>query len=145
MLIDPEGILEAAVTAISLEDIDSTVAYFDPDADFTVFAQSKIVFQGREAITARLRAILKDFHVDRFVARTILPAGDGLRTQIEYAFRHRTLGVTIDGTMRVIANFKDGRIVRWHEYQDAERAEAFRRLVMSASAEQTPRGDDKPA
>lgn len=126
---DPEGILEAVITAIALEDVESTVAYFDEAAEFIIFTPSEIVFNGRAAIAKRMRAVTDDFHVDSFAARTILPCEEGLRTQIAYAFRHRATGATIDGMMRVIASFRDGRIVRWHEYQDAERVEAFMRLV----------------
>lgn len=132
MLTDPEGILEAVITAISLEDIDSTVAYFDTEADFTIHTPGEIVFKGHAAITRRLQALIEDFHVDRFAARTILPCDEGLRTQIAYSFRHRATGQTIDGVMRVVASFRDGHIVRWQEYQDAERVEAFMRLVKAA-------------
>lgn len=133
MLTDPEGILEAVITAMKLEDTESTAAYFAEDADFTIFTPSEILFQGREAIAHRLREVIGEFHVDRFDARTILPCEEGLRTQIAYAFRHRTTGQTIDGVMRVIVSVRDGRIVRWHEYQDAERVDAFMRLVRAAS------------
>lgn len=133
LLTEPEGILEAVITALALEDIESTLAYFDQEADFTIFTPGEIVFKGREAIARRLHTVVGEFHVDRFVARTILPCEEGLRTQIAYAFRHREVGATIDGTMRVIASFRDGRIVRWHEYQDAERVEAFMRLVRAGS------------
>lgn len=132
MLSDPEGILEAVITAMALEDTDSTLAYFDDEADFTIFTPSEIVFRGRDAIARRLRTVIGEFHVDRFIARTILPCEEGLRTQIAYAFRHRATGATIDGVMRVIVSFHNGRIVRWHEYQDAERVDAFMRLVKSA-------------
>lgn len=132
MLTDPEGILEAVITALSLEDIDSTVAYFDQDADFTIFTPSQIVFRGRDAISRRLKTVVGDFYVHRFAARTILPCDEGLRTQIAYSFRHRATGQMIDGIMRVVVSFDGGRIVRWHEYQDAERVEAFLRLVKAA-------------
>lgn len=133
MLSDPEGILEAVITALSLEDVDSTLAYFDPAADFVVFAPEEIVFRGHDAIARRLRTVIGDFHVDRFAGRTILPCEDGLRTQIAYSFRHRVTNATIDGIMRVIVSFNDGKIIRWHEYQDAERVEAFMRLVRASS------------
>ena len=132
MLSQPEGILEAVITAFSLEDIETIVAYFDEHADFVIFTPSQIVFKGRAAIARRLHLVIKDFHVEGFAARTILPADDGLRTQIVYTFRHRETGQTIDGTMRVTAAVRGGRIVRWHEYQDAERVEAFMRLVQAS-------------
>ncbi len=132
MLSEPHGILEAVITAFSLEDIESTVAYFASDADFVVVTTPEITLAGRADIRRRLQTIVADFHVDTFTARTILPADDGLRTQIMYAFRHRATGQVIDGIMRVTATVRDGRIVRWREYQDADRVEAFMRLVRAA-------------
>lgn len=114
---------------MALEDIDSTIAYFDADADFLIVTPSPIVLKGRAAIAKRLANVVGEFHVDGFTARTILPHEDGLRTQIAYTFRHRRTGDSIDGNMRVNAWFRDGRIVRWHEVQDAERVIAFMRLV----------------
>lgn len=132
MLSEPQGILEAVITAFSLEDIESTAAYFAEDADFVIVTTPEIVLTGRAAITRRLQTVVADFYVETFAARTILPADDGLRTQILFAFRHRATGQVIDGIMRVTATVRDGRIVRWREYQDAERVEAFMRLVRAA-------------
>mgnify|MGYP001058377472 FL=1 len=59
----------------------------------------------------------------------MLPCEEGVRTQIDYAFQHRQSRETIDGVVRVIASFRDGKIIRWLEYQDAERVGAFMRLI----------------
>lgn len=132
MLSEPQGILEAVITAFSLEDIESTAAYFAEDADFVIVTTPEIAFKGRADIARRLRAVVREFHVDRFSARTILPTEDGLRTQILFAFRHRPTGQIIDGVMRVNVVVRDGRIVSWREYQDADRVEAFMRLVRAS-------------
>lgn len=132
LLSEPQGILEAVITAFSLEDIESTAAYFAYNADFVIVTTPEIVLNGRPDITRRLQKIVTDFHVDRFEVRTILPTDDGLRTQILFAFRHRATGQVIDGVMRVTARVQNGRIVRWREYQDADRVEAFMRLVQSS-------------
>lgn len=132
MLSEPQGILEAVITAFSLEDIESTAAYFADDADFVIVTTPEIILQGRTDIARRLQTVVRDFHVDRFAARTILPTQDGLRTQILFAFRHRATGQIIDGVMRVTVVVRDGRIVSWREYQDADRVEAFIRLVRAS-------------
>lgn len=132
MLSEPQGTLEAVITAFSLEDIESTAAYFAEDADVVIVTTPEIVLVGRADLTRRLQTVVADFHVETFSARTILPADDGLRTQILYALRHRATGQVIDGIMRVTATIRDGRIVRWREYQDADRVEAFMRLVRAA-------------
>ena len=133
---DPEGILEATIIAWALEDAETAASYFAEDADFQLFTPKDIwpfsgKYRGRAAIQKRLQNILSGFHVDRFSPRTILSHDDELRTQIDFTFRHRASGQTIDGVMRVIAEIKNGKIVRWHEYQDLDRVEAFMRLVNS--------------
>ncbi len=129
MIADDEGVFEALATAIALEDIESALFYFHPEATFVVFTPAQLVFDGHDSIRQRLQKLTRDFDVTRFALRTILPCEEGLRTQIDYAFRHRESGETIDGVMRVIASFREGKIIRWCEYQDAERVEAFMRLV----------------
>lgn len=131
MLSEPQGTLEAVIIAFSLEDIDSTAAYFAEDAECVIVTTPHIVLHGRPEIRRRIDSILTDYHVDRFAARTIHPTGDGLRTQILFAFRHRATGQVIDGVMRVTATVRDGRIERWHEYHDSGRVQAFLRLVQS--------------
>ncbi|MEQ1715616.1 MAG: nuclear transport factor 2 family protein [Hyphomicrobium sp.] len=133
---DPEGILEAAITAIALEDVESAAAFFDENAEFAILIPVGVLpfggtFKGRKSFTKRLAMIAGEFHVARFSARTILPCDEGLRTQIDYSFHHRSSGQAIDGVMRVVARIRDGKIVRWHEFQDTERVEAFMRLVNS--------------
>lgn len=134
MLSDPEGILEAAITAIALADADLATAFFDEAAKISVFAPADVLssggaIAGRTAMAKRLARIFANFEVVRFVPRTILPCDEGLRTQIDYSFKHRATGASIDGVMRIVAAIADGRIVYWQEFQDGERVDAFMRLV----------------
>lgn len=129
MLYEPVGVLEAVITALNLEDLDSAAAYFDDNAEIIVFTPATIVLNGREALRRRLDRVVGEFSVQLFEARTILPHDDAWRTQIHFRFQHRASGQILDGVMRVIACVRDGRIVRWHEYQDSERVDAFMRLV----------------
>ncbi len=136
MQTDPIGILEAVVTAFELQDIETIASYFDDDADFAIFAPADQLrsggsIKGRLALIRRLTSFLGDFDVLQFSARTFLPADEGWRAQIDYCFRHRLSGEKIDGGMRVVAAFKDGRIIQWREYQDASRIEAYLRLIKS--------------
>lgn len=133
---DPEGVLEATIIAVSLEDIQAASSFFAIDADFAVLTPAGAwpfsgKCHGREAIKKRLENVLADFSVERFAAPPIL-AGDGdLKVQIDFIFRHRASGQVIDGVMRVVARIENGHISRWHEYQDSDRVEAFMRLVRS--------------
>ena len=88
-------------------------------------------FIGRAAFAKRLGYICRDFHTSRFEARTILIDREGLRTQVAYTFRHRRTGDIIDGVMRLLVTVSNGLIVRWHEFHDTDKVEAFLRLVES--------------
>ena len=134
MLCDSESVLEAAITAIALADIDSAAAFFSDNAEITIYAASQTILlggtsSGKDSVRKRLRNILASFDIARFAPRTVLPCDDGFRTQIDYSFRHRASGQSLDGVMRVVAAIEDGVIVRWQEYQDGDRMEAFLRLV----------------
>ena len=136
---DPEGILEAAIVALSLSDVESASAFFDENADFAIHMPVELLprggkFIGRAAFAKRLGNIFRDFHTERFELRTILTDSEGLRTQVAYTFRHRRTGETIDGVMRLLVTVKYGHIVRWHEFHDTDKVEAFLRLVESHNA-----------
>lgn len=133
---DPEGILEATIVAMSLEDMESAVAYFNEKTNFEIRMPAGLLprggrFIGRAAFAKRLSNITRDFSFDRFQPRTILPDGDGLRTMIDYKFQHRKTGQAIEGTMRLLVGVTGGQIVRWHELHDSDKVEAFIRLVNS--------------
>ncbi len=122
--------------ALSLSDVESTAAFFDENADFAIHMPVELLpkggkFIGRAAFAKRLGNIFRDFHNNRFELRTILTDNDGLRTQVAHTFRHRQSGETIDCVMRLLASVKNGHIVRWHEFHDTDKVEAFLRLVES--------------
>ena len=122
--------------ALSLSDVESTTAFFDENADFAIHMPVELLpmggkFIGRSAFAKRLSNIFRDFHTDRFELRTIMTDREGLRTQVAYTFRHRKLGETIDGVMRLLVSVKNGQIVRWHEFHDTDKVEAFLRLLES--------------
>ena len=124
--------------ALSLSDVESTAAFFDENADFAIHMPVELLpkggkFIGRAAFAKRLSNIFREFHTDRFELRTILTDRQGLRTQVAYTFRHRKNGETIDGVMRLLVSVSvsNGLIVRWHEFHDTDKVEAFLRLVES--------------
>ncbi len=122
--------------ALSLSDVESASAFFAEDADFAIHMPVELLpkggkFIGRTAFTKRLGNIVRDFHIDRFALRTILTDREGLRTQVAYTFRHRQSGESIDGVMRLLVSVENGHIVRWHEFHDTDKVEAFLRLVES--------------
>ena len=66
MISDPEAVLEAVITAVALQDIESALAYFDPAAELIVLMPSQTILKGHEPIHSILLQILAAFEVLRF-------------------------------------------------------------------------------
>lgn len=139
---DPEGVLEATIAAYSLGDLELAVAYFADDCTFSIHVPEQTMpyageFMGRTAILDRLHRMKSIFEVMRYVARPMISHGEQVRGQIDYVFRHRSSGMILDGIMRVVVTVKDGAITDWQEFHDAERIDAFMRLVKSGAVQNT--------
>lgn len=131
---DPEGILEAGLKAYSLGDLPATIAFFAEDAVYAIYIdRENLPFAGevvgRTDILQIWQELLLPFELVRHVPRNISCDDDIVRCQVEFAFRHRASGEVIDGVLRIVAQVKDGQIVRYREYHDQERLRAFMRLV----------------
>jgi ketosteroid isomerase-like protein len=141
MRCDPEGIVEAAMTAYMLGDYETAASYYAPDATFALYADNEIFpfageWRGREAIVQCWEKIGAAFEVIRFDIRSIATSGDVIRCQVSYELHHSASGDTLDGTCRLVLEVRDGQIVREREYNDVERMRAFMRLCEHAA--QTP-------
>jgi len=133
MRCDPEGIVEAAMTAYAIGDYETAVSYYAPDATFALYANNDIFpfageWQGRKAIVDCWLKIGAAFDVVRFDIRSIVTSGDIIRCQISYELLHTASGEILDGTCRLVLEVRDGQIVREREYNDVERMRAFMRL-----------------
>lgn len=134
---DPEGIVEAAVTAYILGDYETAASYYAPDATFALYADNEIFpfageWRGREAIVECWHKIGAAFEVLRFDVRSIVASGGVIRCQVDYELRHTESGEILDGVCRLVLEVQDGQIVREREYNDVERMRAFLRLCESA-------------
>ena len=136
---DPEGILEAGLTAHSLGDLPAAAAFFAEDAVYAIYVDKDILpFAGEVVgISPILRLwqdLLVPFELVQHAPRNIACDEDIVRCQVNFAFRHRASGEVIDGILRIVAQVQDGQIVRYREYHDQERLRAFMRLVAQPSA-----------
>jgi ketosteroid isomerase-like protein len=134
MRCDPEGIVEAAVTAYTLGDYETAAAYYAPDATFALYADNGILpfageWQGRTAIVECWHRIGAAFDVIRFDLRNIRNLDGHVTCQIDYELCHIASGERLDGIARLILEVRDGQIVREREYNDVERMRAFMRFV----------------
>lgn len=135
---DPEGIVEAVLTAYAVGDFETAAAYYDPTATFAIYADNEIFpfdgeWVGREAIVACWHEIRAAFDIICFEIRHISALHDGVRCQVQYEIRHRISGEVMDGIARFIYEIRDGLVVREREYNDVERLRAFMRLCGQAN------------
>lgn len=131
---DPEGILEAGLKAYSLGDLPAAAAYFAEDAVYAIYVDKDILpfageVVGRSPILKLWQDLLVPFELVQHVPRNISCDEDIVRCQVNFGFRHRASGEVIDGVLRIVAQVKDGQIVRYREYHDQDRLRAFMRLV----------------
>jgi ketosteroid isomerase-like protein len=137
---DPETQFEAFTTAYRLRDLDQCARYFSDDCEYAIFIPSQILpfggsIVGASAIYDCHVSVDRDFELLKYEPRSLLRKDQQIRTQIEFAFRHRASGEIIDGVMRIEASFRDGKVVIWREFHDCERIEAFMRLCSAREAE----------
>ncbi len=131
---DPEGVLEAAFKAYSLGDLSAAAAYFAEDAVFAIYVDTDILpfggeVVGRPAILNLWQSLRLPFELVHYTPRILSCEDDVVRCQVGFAFRHRSSGQIIDGTMRIVTQVTKGQIVRYREYHDQERLRAFMHLV----------------
>ncbi|MGZ8408772.1 MAG: nuclear transport factor 2 family protein [Hyphomicrobium sp.] len=130
---DPEGIVEASLTAYALGDYETAAAYYSPDAVFNLYADNEIFpfvgeWRGRDAIVLCWHEIGEAFEILRFEPRNISASGEVVRCQIRFELRHRASGEVMESIARCVFEVQNGLIVREAEYNDVERMRAFLRL-----------------
>ncbi len=140
---DLEGQFEAAVVAYSLGDLELAARFLSPDCAFAIYIPTETLpfggaVIGIAAVLERWKLAARDFELLAYKPRSIMATGGSIRTQIDYAFRHRASGEEIEGVMRVEAEITDGRIAVWREYHDADRIQAFMRLCTAKLAAHRP-------
>jgi len=131
---DPEGVLDGVARAYALGDLEATGAYFDEYAVYAIYVDAEVLpfageVVGRTEIMRVWQTVREHFELLKYEQRNLTCDDDIVRYQIAFAFRHRVSDETIDGIMRIVAQVKDGQVVRYREYHDQERLRAFMRLV----------------
>jgi ketosteroid isomerase-like protein len=117
-------------------DIEGALSFIAEDAVYELHISSDLlafggVTAGRANIAAALRKIRADFEYILYRPRRYAAAGDTVRFQVEFMYRHRASGEVLSGRFRLVMQVKDGLLVRADEYHDRAKVEAFMRLVNS--------------
>ncbi len=148
---DPEGVVEAAIASFGLADFEATAAYLSPDVKYALYVDKDVLpyageFEGRDAVLDCYKNIATQFVIVLYRPRNLIAVDEVVRGQVEFVFRHKASGETIDGIMRLVAEVQSGLIVRMREYHDVERIRAFMRLCQWGAAPEarSPDGSNEP-
>ena len=136
---DPRSVVEAAIARWATQDVESSFVYVAEDVvyvlhiaeDLTAFAG---VTEGKEAMKAAFYKMIEEYDYLKWEPVIMGVAGDLVRVQTQFRFRHRRTGTDLEGSMRTNFTIRDGLIVRCEEHVDRGHVEAFMRLARQREA-----------
>ena len=116
-------------------DIEAAMACVADDGVFRLRLPNDMTAQGREAIAAALQGAREDFEPILYRPFSLVTAGDIVRFQVEFMYRHRASGEVLNGRLRMVMRVEDGAIVRADEFHDGAKVQAFLRLAATMSGD----------
>ena len=141
---EPADIARALWSAWRVRDKAATLALLADDIVFALFVPQEVLpfggeTTGKPSVSDRLQTILDQFDTLMYEGKVTRTQGETVYGRIDYQFRHKVTGETIDGVMRQVIVVCDDLIARINEYHDIELVRAFMRLVSYAAAERIGR------
>jgi ketosteroid isomerase-like protein len=128
--------IEAACAAWEAGNLAGVVADCAEDVEFFVHAPAHAPsFVGRGRGKAELVRRLGDYlrHIKVMYYEPLLPISrlrnGALRCRVHFVYRHRTKSLEIEGTMRQLWRFEEGKVARLDIFYDALGMRAFYDLV----------------
>ena len=130
-------VLEAAYAAWAAKDLQSTLACFSEDVEFTIHLPPEVIpfagpVRGRDNLAARLQIIIDEFHFLEYVPLQITPYGEIFHSRVHFHYRHKATGHEYEGRMRHTWRIEGEHIARFEEFHDTERVRAYFRLLQEA-------------
>ncbi len=115
-------------------DIDKAMSYVAEAAVYALHISGEALPHGgetvgRERIAAALRRVREDFEYILYRPFKLMADGNAVRFQVEFMYRHRESGETLNGRFRMVMQVENGLVERTDEYHDRAKVEAFMRLV----------------
>jgi ketosteroid isomerase-like protein len=132
MRCDQETIVEAAMRAWFLQDVDTTLAYCRDDICYVIHGPPEESFARAHLGKAEVRAYLDsvcaawDFIVMQPTG--IISSGNTVREVTRFRSRHKASGNILESIKRHVWTIETGRIVRVDEFQDTPFMQAFFKL-----------------
>lgn len=143
MRTDPEGVVEGFYQAFLAGDQAMQMAYFADDARFHEHIPADVIpyagrTLGKAELTERLAFMYATWDCVHAQPLSFLVDGEQVTCQMEFVFRYKPTGNTLEGRARHIFRVVGGRIVRLDEYLDAALLDAFMRLNAVGAAIPVP-------
>ncbi|HWB45991.1 MAG TPA: hypothetical protein VG900_11170 [Hyphomicrobiaceae bacterium] len=123
-------LVEAAYSAIAVEDVDLALSSFADNVGFTVHAPpgtTTYIGEGhrRELLSARMKAFYRAHTVLEYAPETFLKRNGWIVARVRYRYQHRVARLEIDGTMRHYWRLNGDRIVHFEIVHDVQRMAAY--------------------
>jgi ketosteroid isomerase-like protein len=134
----------------AVQDVEMTLAHLHENVIYKVHGSRDVLpfsgeKRGQEALRELMFTVLADFDVLLYAPNFIRVTGSGVRAHVGYIYRHRATGEILEGTRRLVMQFRDGLIARIDGYYDDRMIEAFMRLTRHRIAtNQTVRAPELP-
>jgi ketosteroid isomerase-like protein len=129
----PPEVVAGFNRAWAVGDLDAAMACVASDGVFRLRLPGDMTAQGREAIAAALEGSREGFEPILYRPFSLVTAGDIVRFQVEFMYRHRASGEVLSGRLRMVMRVEDGAIVRADEFHDHAKVQAFLRLAATMS------------
>ena len=132
--LDALATARAALNAYASGDFEGFLKLLADRIEYTLYLDESIVpfagtAEGKFDFVRRLADMHRYFEYILFRPTEPRAHGDGFHAGVEFIYRHRATGEILDGRFRLVIQIADGLVVRIREFHDAERTQAFFRLV----------------
>ena len=129
-----EAVVRRALNAYETGDFDGFFELLAEDVVYTLYLDEEVVpfagvAQGKAQLRPRIEHMHRIFEYVLWRPLVVFTNGDTATNQIEFMLRHRATEEMVTGRCRFVTQVVDGLVVRVDEHHDAERIQAFMRLI----------------
>jgi ketosteroid isomerase-like protein len=132
MRCDQETIVEAAIRAWFLQDVDTTLAYCHDDVCYVIHGPPEAKFArqycGKGEVRAYLNSVCDAWDFIFMEPTGVTNDGNMVREITRFRSRHKASGDILESVKRHVWIVEGGRIVRVDEFQDTPFMRAFLKL-----------------
>ncbi len=129
-----QEVVRDALAAYASRDLEGFFAPIADDVVYTLYLDEEVVpfagqAHGKIELRARIEAMHAVFEYVLWRPLHVRTLGETATNQIEFILKHRATGESVSGRCRFVTQVVNGKVVRIQEHHDAERIQAFMRLI----------------